>query len=341
MSRKKFIICDEDAAYVQALSTYIISSINSVEIISYSDKERFRNDRQEYDVALLGKAFVDVLEDDPGREKGYGELFILTNDMNESVLNYRVIYKFQKMDTFLGRLLRAGSGKRTTANRNGIRPGWVGIFSPIHHELQLLFSFAFCKQRKEKDPSKSVLFIDLEENSPIRELMDDESRKNITDYLYLLEDKEVSREELSDCLSYTAGFAYLSPARYFQELLKVNEKRWEAFFDSIAGLGFDEVVVLFGDSFRGSEVLLPQVGWLVLVTKEGDFYQCRSGQIKAFLKEKGWKPKIHGVNLPLSGAKLVNGSHQIERLLAGNISGYALRVIKEMEERGGSEAGKA
>ncbi len=340
VTRKRMVICDEDAAYVQALSTYIVSSINGIDITSYSEPERFFEDQESYDVALLGRVFLEILERDEQRKERYKDIFILTGDMNESMDSYRVIYKFQKMNTFLERLLQVGKESTLPERNHGVRPGWTGIFSPIRHELQLLFSLAYCKYKKEKEPLKTVLFLDLEENSLLTEFISSDHSKNITDYLYLLENEEISKEELLSCLSYTNGFAYLSPARYFQELLTVNEKQWETFFESIASLGFDEVIILFGDAFRGTALLMSQVEWLLLLVKDGDFYRRHNRQITSFIKKNKWELTAQEVNLPLSGTNLVKGGYRLENLLAGNLSQYALRALTEIERKTREKEGK-
>ena len=103
-----------------------------------------------------------------------------------------MLYKFQQMKSFLG-TLRQYYGKDMDAfDTEGIKNGnWTGIYSPIRHELQLLFALAYAKQKREEKSEGELLFLDLEENSLLPELLADTGRENLMDYLYLLENDQV------------------------------------------------------------------------------------------------------------------------------------------------------
>ncbi len=329
MRRQKIIICDTDSAYVRALSTYFISALRDTEIATYSSVERFCVDDGNYDVALLGREFIEAMDGTTAMHDRFGQVFMLTGDINESnsTGEYGIVYKFQKMQLFMENVRQIRRDPQTALNHAGKQ--WTGIYSPMRHELQLVFALAYCKQKQEAAPEKSVLFLDLEENSLFSELTGRDHAKNVTDYLYLLESDGISEEELTDCLMYYEGFACLPPVKYFQELVAIGALRWEKFFDSIAKLAFDQVVVLFDGAFRGTEELFARLQDLLLLMRDGDFYRKYDRQIQYFIKENRSPVVIRETMLPLSGANLSDGTYQLEQLLEGNLSQYVKQAIME------------
>lgn len=329
MRRQRIIICDTDSAYVQALSTYFVSALRDTEIASYSKVERFLEDDGNYDVALLGREFIEALGGTAEMRDRFGQIFMLTGDINESNSNgdYGIVYKFQKMQLFMENVRQIRRDPQAALNHAGKQ--WTGIYSPMRHELQLVFALAYCRQKQEAEPEKRLLFLDLEENSLFSELVDAQATKNVTDYLYLLECEGVTEEELLGCLIHYEGFACLPPVKHFQELLTIGSLRWEKFFDSIATLGFDEVIVLFDGAFRGTEELFGRLQDLLLLVRDGDFYRKYDRQIYSFLKEKRRPMMVREAVLPLSGANLSDGTYQFEQLLDGNLSKYVKQALME------------
>ncbi|MBQ9631490.1 MAG: hypothetical protein IJV04_01030 [Lachnospiraceae bacterium] len=327
MRKQRILICDEDGAYVRALCAYFISSGHNMEIASYSQTEHFSSERGVFDVSLLGKEFLRVLEKSGEDMSRFGKIFILTGDVNDSSREYTMLYKFQQMRSFLGTLQKYGNhGPRVDPSVLD-SCHWTGIYSPIRHELQLLFALAYAKQKREEKSEGELLFLDLEENSLLPELLVDTGRENLMDYLYLLENDQVEDEALLGCFSYYQGVSYLPPVRYFQELVSIDGKRWRRFFASIARLGFGQVVVLFDGSLRGMDALFDYLKELVLLGREGDFYHKYDRQIRSFIKERDRPMMVRETTLPLSGSNLADGTYRFEQLLSGNLSQYARRAI--------------
>ena len=327
MRKQRILICDTDQAYARALSAYFISSGRNFEIASYSIPEKFAAERGAFDVSLLGKEFIQLMQERGIDASQFGRIFVLTGNVNESNGAYEVLYKFQQMKTFLNNVSQFPMRENL---QNGMQTAaeWTGIYSPVRHELQLLFALAYCDQKRKTRPEEGLLFLDLEENSLMSELVGDAQSKNLTDYLYLLETNNVSTEELIGCFSVYHGFSYLPPVRFFQELVSVSEGRWKKFFASIAGLGFGQIVVLFDGSLRGMNGLMHYLKDLVLVGREGDFYRKYEKQIRYFLQEKEQPMMVRETVLPLSGANLIDGTYRFEQLLSGNLSKYAKRAME-------------
>ena len=327
MRKQKILICDTDRAYLQALSTYFISSIRNAELSSYSSVERFCEDRGTYDVALLGREFVEIVREDTQKCEELGQIFILTGDIDEQDPDYQLVYKFQQMQSFISTI--RSIYRKTEEAKAPADQEWTGIFSPMRHELQLPFALAYCAQKQTAQPEKSLLFLDLEENSLFGEMTGFTHVQTVMDYLYLQENEHVAEEDLRGCLQWYQGFACLAPARYFQELIEVNPDRWQKFFASVTGLGFDQVVVLFDGSMRGMKGLFHYLHNLLLLGRDGDYYRKYDKQIRAFLKERKSPMAVRETVLPLTGASLSDGTYQFEQLLSGNLSQYARTALEE------------
>ncbi len=332
MRKQKIIICDTDSSYLKALCTYFLSSGLGLEIASYSVVERFLEEDRKFDVALLGKEFLNALDDCGADISRFGKIFVLTGDVNEVDEDYAVLYKFQQMKSFLGTLRQYYGIIDDMSFENNSE--WTGIYSPIRHELQLLFALALCKQKQNEAPDKNLLFLDLEENSLMSELVGIQEQKNVTDYLYLLENDDITKDELLSCLAYYDSISYLPAVRYFQELVAIDGRHWRRFFASIAQLGFGQVVVLFDGSLRGMDPLFDYLKDLILLGREGDFYRKYDRQIRSFLRDQNRPMMVRETLLPLSGANLVDGTYRFDQLLSGNLSSYARRAVKEASKDG-------
>lgn len=326
MRKQNIIICDRDEAYVQALSTYFFATIRGARITSYSDPDIFSMENGYFDIALLSDDFIKTVESVPGLKERLGKVFLLTGDINASSEDYTVLYKFQRMTNFMESIMgeyASRSGESMPSNER-----WTGIFSPMRHELQLPFSLACCHYMHQINQDKRLLFLDLEDNSLFADLTGLYQTKNVTDYLYLLENDSVTNEELESCISSYQGFSCLAPVKYIQELAAVSNLRWERFFDSISRLGYQQIVVLFDASMRGIEELFSHLSDLLLLGRDGDYYRKYERQIYAFLNDHKQPMSVHQAALPLSGMNLNDGTYQFEQLLAGNLSSYARAVVE-------------
>lgn len=315
----KILVCDKDRSYTEALGAYFISLNFDLEITLYSSLKAFESDEKEYDLGLLSKDFIGCL--DTFCRDRIKKCVLLADKMDEQPEDMEMLYKFQQMSAFKSIILSLSGNVNKTYSNSGSK--WVGITSPSRHELAGLFSMAYAKGESK---GGDVLFLDLESNSILPELLEDESAKTITDYLYLLEGNGANEDELMGCFSYYDIVTYLAPAKYYGEIVSVKPEVWEDFFDSISECSFREVVVLFDDAIRGTEALMKRLSKLIVLSREGDYYYKFDTQFRGYLEERGAMDIVKNVMLPLSAKNLDDGTYVIDQLMTGNLGKYALKA---------------
>lgn len=186
----------------------------------------------------------------------------------QKTLSLMKLYKFQAMDTFLGRLIKKAS-KREASN-DSIDTGnqhITAVISPIHHELELPFSLMVSQWLSEE---RKVLFVDLEPMSILPQLIQQEETKDLLDFLYQLESqkqeqlqKDISSEQkkqmqqqlLSEYIFYYQGISYLAPSQNALDFSDVTKEQWLYLWKVIAQSSYEEIVVLYDGFMPGCEKL--------------------------------------------------------------------------------------
>lgn len=318
----RLLVCDEDKSYMDALAAYFVSLNLDIDITMYTTLEGFLSDDSSYDLGMMSKDFINHIDDEQrSRIKKY---IYLADGMDDSFEGMEVLYKFQQMSAFK-KVILSMSGKRQKDNikTNSL---WVGITSPAHHELAGLFSMAYAKNESVGSYTGDVLFIDLDSNSILSELLENDGAKNITDYLYLLKGSGTDSDELKDCFSYYDSVTYLLPCKYYGETAGVSPEDWDDFFESIDSLAFKKIIVLFDDSLRGADNLLVRLKKLIVLNRQGDYYQKLAKKFNDYLQSSGFSIKPLNINLPLTAKNLDDGSYVVEQLLTGNLAKYVVKA---------------
>lgn len=334
MRKQRFLLCDTDEAYVQALSAFLITTMKDIQLTTFSSTRAMITDNEEYDVTLLSADFAETIKEhmDKKAVARLGNIYILCTSTQypgeDAALsgNVQTVYKYQSMRGFVDTLCRIRNENAHVISKEVCR--WTGICSPVHHELALPFALAYSMQLQSAGQDKSILFIDLEDNSIFSELCGFVPARNVTDYLYLLEDDNSDTNELLDCICTVGGVSALAPARYFQELSYIDENKWSNFCLSVSKLGYESIVVLFDTSMRGMDELCSHLDHLLVLGRDGDFFRKYDRQFQSFLNDRFEGLKTLLTRLPLSGINLADGTYQLEQLLAGNLSSYAREAVE-------------
>lgn len=324
MKAKKMLICDSDAAYSKALGLYLMRSLEEFQVVMYSDPGMFLADEEEYELALLGKEFILQVNDmSPVEKKRFGKILFLSSQVGEAGFEaYESVFKFQDMNSFVNAIF-SFAGIEPVQTRTVVGDGrWIGIYSPIHHELQLPFALAYAKLLSA---SCRVLFVDMEANSIMKSLIECEEEHNLLDVLYLLEEEKT---DITEWVYPYDGLDILLPMANFGELTSVLEKDWDSFFSAVATAGYERMIVLFDEGIRCAGKLIELSEELILLSRPGDYYRKSEGRIRHFLEEMEKPPTVREVNLAMSGSNLSDGTYRFEQLLQGNLGRFVAETFE-------------
>lgn len=327
MTKNKLVVCDLDEAYVEAFAAYLLEKLEDVEISTYTNVLDFKRDQNKmYDVGILGKEFLEVLERDSANN--ILEKLYLCDERIASEYEYLpMVYKFQSMEIVEEMLRRIQMRVRKSQwEDRGKSQGAhiIGIYSPISHELQMPFGLALCQTYSEQG---KVLYVDIEELSIMQSLMCKDGGKNMQDlFYYLKQDKEIEIEEF---VSSFMGVDYLRPFNNPEELNEVSKEDWEKFFSIIKLGGYDNVVVLFGRTIQGFSNIIRGYDELIVLSKQGDYYDKSRECFCEYLKKIGVEIELKNMVLPMSASNLTMGNYVLEELVQGNLGMYVRRQLLE------------
>ena len=330
MKKEFIVVCDEDEAYVEAFTAYLVGQLKDITICSFTEKEAFLQDERTYALGILSREFLEVAEfacKDNISEK----MYLCDETPAPEYEHLPMVYKYQSMDIVVEMLQRRRrkQKQRQIFGGGGNRAGkMIGIFSPISHELQLPFSLSVCQICQEQG---SVLFLDLEEFSILPEFMgigeEREQAGTLLDMLYLLES-----EETVDFHHYTRqymGVDYLLPFANPEEMSGIHMEQWRRLFQAAASSGYDTVVVLFGRVLQGFWELSSLCQEFIVLNKPGDYYQKSQRNFMQYATGYLDGKLLQPVQLSMSAGNLADGTYRMDELIQGNLGVYVRRQLEQ------------
>jgi hypothetical protein len=325
----KICICDADAEYVQAFSSYLMERMHDVSISSFTSEEAFLQCQEHFQIGILSRDFLSLLEFS-GKDTVDEKLYLCDEDIASEYEHLPMVYKYQSMEIveeMLGQLRK----KKDVGSWgiHGEAPAAIcGIYSPICHELQMPFALAMCQIYREKG---SVLFIDLEDISIMRDMVRQPERKNLMDLLYMMAQPEGSRPDITEYISSFMGIDYIAPFHNPEEFNDVNSETWCRFFRFISALGYENIVILFGRTMQGFIDMLTCCSQLIVLNKPGDYYQMSQKHFLQYLEESHITTNVESVLLPMSAGNLVDGAYMLEELIQGNLGVFVRKQVKKSQ----------
>ena len=90
----------------------------------------------------------------------------------------------------------------------------------------------------------------------------------------------------------------------------------------IAQSSYEEIVVLYDGFMPGCEKLWMESSEMILLGREGDYYQKSMYQYQKLLEQMKMQSQIDQISLPMSAAALMDGTYQMEELYLGNLGRF-------------------
>ncbi len=207
----KRLICDDDVAYVEALVKHLVSeNPKYYEIRAYSTLDGLMHDHGTYDVGILGEQYLEAYLKDDLEDVQIAHPLLLRAQEGEDREGVESIYKYQSMRSFKSQLAktlgRGEAGVLPKAERGKSRV--IGVFSPMHHELQLPFALCLSDWCGQREP---VLFVNMEAISVQPALMDMEGRRDLLDFLYVVSNRKETKVNLEEYICESEGSSYIPP----------------------------------------------------------------------------------------------------------------------------------
>ena len=300
--RIKVLICDDDAAYVEALVKHVVSESKEFEMTAYSHVECFVEAEGRFDVAVLSKPYMRLYEDGQLPKLECHHVLYLMGQADEHPEGMETIAKYQSMRSFMAQIRRVANnyqGSLEMGNAPG-RHQIIGVFSPIQHELKLPFALclsAWCGQHQP------VLFINLEELSVQSSIMDCEGRKDLLDLLYVIENRKKDLN-LNDFICESEGVAFIPPMNSPSEMAYITGDQWTCCREKIREQFSGTIIVLMDHIVQGFEQMISACDGLILLTKPGNYYRKSVEAFRrGFVDGRKLSCWMEQIALPMSAGK--------------------------------------
>ena len=314
MEKISLLICDEDSAYVHALSEYLYGRKKLITVSVYTQVDSFLNGFGHFNLALLGKTFMESYESQhPDYE--IDQMLYLSENKNESFMSYESFFKFQSMSG-LNDIISKLRYEKPSDSDSWDSPKVIGIFSPIFHDLRLPFSLILTHVLAEQ---KRVLLLDLEAFSVLTSVVNNEKgAKSFTDVIYLME-SQGEEFHLEEHIFFYEDIAMLPPVKTPKDLWPVSGKDWEQLLKSVREKGYS-LVCLFDQFVPGEEVLLRHISEMILLGSVGDEEKEIMRACEDFFSQE--EIETRRVELNMSKGHSGIGTYHFSSLLEGKLGRF-------------------
>lgn len=317
MKNLEIALCDSCTEYILKFASFLMEK-SKVGVHIFTTPESFYSDENDFDIALVSEDFKEIMDFRPKGE--IKEKYFLCEDLEAEKENY--IFKYQSVETILNKIPSLRETKASIKKSNE-KSKMIGIYSPISHELQLPFAMALCQTYRTKG---KVLFIDLEELSIMSSLIGAENNNNLMDLLYEINTNS-NAFEITQYLQNFMGFDYVEPFDNPNEITEIDEDTWDAFFNAISRLDYDQIVILFGRTINGFSKYIESLDKLYVLGKQGDYFRRAQEKFLNYIDRLEVETVIEEVNLPMSAGNLSDGAYHIEELLQGNLGVFVKKLM--------------
>ncbi len=324
----KVLICDDDAAYVEALTKHMMSEKPDFELEAYSNPDLFTGLEGSYDVAVLGSRFLELYEAGKASQLQIHRLLYLMSQQDGVREDVETIAKFQSMRKFMGQLMVGREDVRPMMERGsrGRRNQVICVYSPIGHELKLPFALCLSEWCGKQQPA---LFINLEELSIQSSLMEMEGRKDLLDLLYVVENRKGKQMNLEEFVCEQEGIQFIPPMNSPTEVAYITGAQWMECRKKITEQFQGTVVVLMDHIVQGFEQIIESCDGLLLLTKPGSFYRRSTEAFRrSFIEDRHLSCWVEQIILPMSAGKFGEESYDLSRILHSNLGD---EIRKELE----------
>lgn len=299
MIQLKIAFLDEEEVYLEHLKGYLIQKKERFfKIWTFSNLESFlvSSGQEAFDAVVMTGSFWEKLKEYPISAKR-----ILLWEEEEEVPEEECLYveKYQSAEKLFHKIsafLWQENRKRQAFSGNMAE--LIGVYSPVHHEEQMLFSMTMAQILGEE---QKVLYINLMEHSGFYGLLKTEAEADIGDLLYdMMQDGSDFAAGLHSICQTCRNFDYIPPAVNPEHLSEISRSLYEKFLMAVKNCsGYDVVIVDFGRVFLGFAEMLPLFGSFYCLEREGRMNHYRTDEFLEYLNKEGVcaSDRIHNLRL--------------------------------------------
>ena len=303
MKKATFALCDYEVDFANNFIEYFLQNerLNFDVLVFYSvdEIEKYLETRN-IDLMLITNSMLLKLDND----ENIGQIIVLSEgEISKKYSEYPVIFKYQRTDKIISELLNCYAknvkeDSDTSPYKSKVE--LIGVYSPVKRCKKTSFSLGLSQILAE---SKSVLYMNLEEYSGLLNILGGNCKGDILDLIYFERQKSGNCIlKLKSMVSRFGDFDYLEPAKYTEELKKIEAGEWVWCFEKIMiQSGYERIIIDCGEIINGIIDIL-NICTRVYMPIRTDFISLEKvNQFEDYIDETGnleLKSKIQKVLLP-------------------------------------------
>ncbi len=337
MPKIKVAIFDMDKGYRERFADYLMNYKGAEMELAVFTSESFFCEALKVDkfhLFVLGSGYEVVL---PRTRALKVPVLVLTESTHSYVketiemLDEQVVYtsKYQSMDVITQKMqllseAKERKGKVGVAQRE---LKIVGIFSPVRHEMQMLFSLLLARNiaRGEK-----VLYINLMEFSGFTEVFGN-TEYDLGDVILQVRSAEVKVERFLACIYESEGFSYISPMLNPENVREITSEDVQCLLEFIAGYTDYQTVILdIGLNISDLAGVLLNCDRIFCLGKRGYLFETQMRQFFSYMEkvvDAAFLERIRQVELPGQAKVICGGVNLLEQLDWGEFGDFVRRLM--------------
>ncbi|SHK07409.1 AAA family ATPase [Paramaledivibacter caminithermalis] len=193
MAKLRLIIADNDKAYVESVSNYIINNYSHrFQINSFTEEQYFLDyiskNNINIDILLIcPQWYTDLIP----KEKICISMILSEGIFNDEVIDCEVINKYQRGDKLVSNIINSFVEKNPNKyyiEHNSKRSKVIAVYSPIGGMGKTSIAIGSCL--KSAQEGRSVFYLNLENIQSTPRFFDCESSQNLSNILYYIKEKK-------------------------------------------------------------------------------------------------------------------------------------------------------
>lgn len=332
MTKKKVAVFDADKRYRERFADYLMSyKAAEMELAVFSSITFLKEalETEQFHLLVSGTGDEAVLVAAKGR---HIPVLVLTEYVQSYVrevidmIDEEVLYvsKYQSMDAITKQMQLMMDTKEKEGEMSGINRKLeiIGIFSPIRHEMQMLFSMLYAKNAARRD---KVLYLNLLEFSGFSEIFG-EAEYDMGDVVLQLRDGADHDKGMEECIYEEEMFSYIPPFLNPENVREITSTDVKCLLEWIAKNTDYRIVVLdVGMNVNEFAKVLLSCTKVYCLGKKGYLFEVQMRQFEAYLERLGGDTlgeRIVTLELPGQVKAVCGGTHLLEQLDWGELGDF-------------------
>lgn len=337
MAKLKLALCMEDREYQNRFTNCILNHYqNQFELHVFTDIEEYMENREQVFHGMILSGYSDYLQK---LDKSMAESFVYLYDPEEEpAQELEMVFfveKYQEVNRIMEAVLKGIGDEIQQVRTEGIiraNTRYIGVYSLCRKEFQLPVAVTLASILSERE---KVLFIDLQGNSGLSQLIGKPPEQGLEELLVMAESGKYSRNRIMTCIGKLDHIDYVYPSKNTERLSETVAGTYLKLLDMISQeLDYSAVVLNFGIRFVGFFELMNRCKQVYFLSKEDGVGRWREYEFFEEMKQRGYDilaQRVHRAAMPLQQISVESCERTVEQWKWNEVGEYVRKLIVQEE----------